>query len=274
MEKESHKNDMSTELEFLSKKILELNKKLIESEKTKSRFLSLVANKLNNPMTVFLGIIPRLKIVDTQENNKLYELIYREALNLDFKIQNLVMASEIESGNIDVSYALSDLIEIVDEVLESLRYIIKERNITIKVDNTIKQKVVTDPKKVYMIIKNIILNACRYGFENSVIEIKLSVKDSKLILEIKNQGNAPNVKYKSEVFTRFAKDVAGDHGLGIGLGVVKEICERLGGSIGYEAENGFVTFVVKILIDEHAIDSKAYGSNEFLFDSFDNAVEL
>ena len=169
MEKRLDSEDINKELEFLSKKILELNKRLIESESAKSRFLSLVANKLNNPMTALLGIIPHLKIVETKENREFYDLVCKEALGLDFRIQNIVAAAEIESGNMDITYALVDPKEIVDEVLESLKYVFREKNITIKIDDFTKQKVVSDPKKVYTIIKNLVSNGCRYGFENSVI---------------------------------------------------------------------------------------------------------
>lgn len=271
---DSQGEGINKELEFLSKKILELNKKLIESERAKSNFLSLVANKLNNPMTALLGIIPHLKIVETKENKELYELVFKEVLSLDFRVQNLVMASEIESGSIDISYALADPIDIVNEAIESLKYLIKEKNDTIAINNSISKKVVTDPKKLHSIVKNLISNACRYGLENSPIDIDLELKESLFIIKVKNRGNAPSVKYKPEIFTRFAKDASGNHGLGIGLGVVREICERLGGEIDYEAKDGYVTFIVKLPFDEKMIDSKAYGSNEFLFDSFDNAIEL
>lgn len=274
MENVVNKENMSDELEFLSKKILELNKKLIDSEKAKSRFLSLVANKLNNPLTAILGIIPHLKIIDTKENKLFFELVCKEVLNLDFKIQNLVMASEIESGNIDISYALVDPKEIIDEAIESLKYLIKEKNIEIKMNSSIKQKVVTDPKKIYTIVKNLISNGCKYGFENSVIEIDLDIEDSIFVIKVKNQGDAPKVNYKPEIFTRFAKDADGKHGLGIGLSVVREICERLDGTIDYESEGGFVTFIVRLSVNENMVDSQAYGSNEFLFESFDDAIEL
>lgn len=271
---ENRVDDINKELEFLSKKILELNKKLIESESAKSRFLSLVANKLNNPMTALLGIMPHLKIVETQENRELYDIVCKEALSLDFKIQNIVAAAEIESGNIDITYALVDSKEIVDEALESLKYLLREKNITTKINDSAKQRVVSDPKKVHTIVKNLVSNGCKYGFENSVIEIDLDVKDGIFILKVKNRGEAPSVKYKPEIFTRFANDASGRHGLGIGLSVVREICERLDGEIDYESNDGFVTFIVKLPYDESLIDSKAYGSNEFLFDSFEGAVEL
>lgn len=271
---ENNIDAMKSEIEFLSKKILELNKKLIESEKTKSRFLSLVASKLNNPITALLGIITHLKIAETKENRELYNLVCKEALNLDFKVQNIVAAAEIESGNVDITYALLNPKEITNEALQSLKYVLKEKNIEIKISDFTKQKLASDPKKVYTIIKNLISNACRYSHENSIIDIELSIRESLFIVEVKNRGEAPEVQYKPEVFTRFAKDASGNHGLGIGLSIVREICERLDGNIDYEIKDGFVTFVVKLPCNENMIDSEAYGSNEFLFSSFDDAVEL
>ena len=270
----SKKENIQDELSYLSKKILELNKKLIESEKAKSRFLSLVANELNNPMTALLGMLPHLKIVESQDNNKIFDLLHNEALILDFRIQNLVMAAEIESGTVDITYALLEPKEIVDEVCESLKYLIKEKNIQINVTSTIKQKVVSDPKKIYIIVKNLLSNGCQYGIENGVIDVNLETQNSQLIINVKNQGEGPKVTFKPEVFTRFAKDTKGEHGLGIGLSIVRELCERLDGDINYMVEDGFVSFRATLLFDESLINSTAYGSNEFLFDSFDDTIEL
>jgi signal transduction histidine kinase len=71
------------EIVFLSNKLLDMNKRLIESEKAKSRFLSLVANELNNPMTALLGLIPHLK-PDHPEENDIFSLAHQEALLLNF----------------------------------------------------------------------------------------------------------------------------------------------------------------------------------------------
>jgi signal transduction histidine kinase len=274
LENISNSENVQEELAFLSKKILELNKKLIESEKAKSRFLSLVANELNNPMTALLGMIPHLKIGEDAHHNKIFNLVHNEALNLDFRIQNLVMAAEIESGTVDITYALLEPEEIIDEVCESLKYIIKEKNIQINVTSTINQKVVSDPKKIYMIVKNLISNGCQYGIENGVIDITLETNNSMLRITVKNQGEGPKVTFKPEIFTRFAKDTKGEHGLGIGLSIVRELSEILDGSVDYRVEEGYVTFIVQVLSYENRVDSQAYGSDEFLFDSFDDAIEL
>mgnify|MGYP002713145797 CR=1 FL=1 len=274
MENIKSKKSIENEFAFLSKKILELNKRLVESEKAKSRFLSLVQNKLNNPMTVLLGIVPHLKIIEDEKNRMYLELVHKEVLNLDFIIQNLEAAAKIESGDIDVSYALVNIKEIADEVVENLRYVIKEKNIKVDIIDKIGKNIVTDPKKAYLILRNLFSNACRYAKEGSTISIDIDREDIMLIISVKNEGEAPNVEHVPELFTRFADEVGGDHGLGIGLSIVRELCERLNGSVYFTSEEGYVSFIVKLFIEENIKDSDTYDSGEFLFKSSDDVIEL
>jgi signal transduction histidine kinase len=262
------------EIAFLSRKILELNKQLIESEKAKSRFLSLIASELNNPMTAILGMIPHLEPMGGDLRKEIYSLVHEEALLLDSRIQNLVAASEIESGNIDLSYALVDPKALVEEAIKAFKYRIKEKNITVTMDNTLPKKIVSDPQKLYLIIKNVLGNACDYGLENELVHVDISENGKELIIAIKNKGEAPKVEYKPQVFTRFAHGPDGNHGLGLGLSVAREFCERMDGRIDYSNDETSVTFVITLPLQMSLPDSDACGSNEFLFESFDDAIEL
>ena len=262
------------ELSFLSKKILDLNKQLVESEKAKSSFLSLIASQLNNPITAILGILPHIKIENEKQNRENFDLIYSEALRLNFKIENLVMAAEIESGDIDLSYALLKPNEVIDDAFSSLKHLIKDRLDDIEVEDNSTKEIVTDAKKIYIIAKNLIANALIYSEKHSKVEVETYTDDSYFYICVKNMGDGPDIKYKPEIFTRFASHMSGEHGLGIGLSIVRELCESLEGIIDYEVKDGFTTFFVKLPLNEHMIDSVAYGSNEFLFDSFDDTIEM
>jgi two-component system, OmpR family, sensor kinase len=273
--KETIKYDsMKDEIAFMSRKILDLNKRLIESEKAKSRFLSLVTSELNNPMTALVGMMPHLQVQSCEKNKQMLFMINKEVLELDFKIKNLMMAAQIESGKIDVSAALFDPMEVIEEVIESLKYISQERKITINITDCIQDKIVSDPQKIYLIAENLLLNGCKYANESSTIEVVLKREDSIFTLSVKNQGEGPNIQYKPEIFTRFADGPDGEHGLGIGLSVVRAICERFDGSVNYAVDDGFVTFLATLSLGKDDPDSQAHGSNEFLFDSFDDAIEL
>ena len=266
---------LENELEFLNKKILELNTKLIESEKSKSKFLSLISNELNNPMTVLLSMVPHLQTEVCDKNRKIISMVNQEILELDFKIKNLIMVTEIESGNINITHALVDAKEIIDEVIESLKYLMDEKKIQIKLTNFIEEKLVSDPQKIYTIASNLLSNSCKYSLENSVVDVILKKENAIFTIIVKNEGKAPDIRFKAELFTRFSDTPSGDHGLGIGLSVVREICESLDGSIEYMTEDGFVTFTASLSVDDETMmSSQAYGSNEFLFESIDDVIEL
>lgn len=261
------------EIAFLSHKILDLNKQLIESEKIKSQFLSLVASKLNNPMTALLGLIPHL---DPQRScsQEVFDLVHQEVLHLHFQIQNLVMAAEIEGGMLQIDYASVTIQSIIEDVLRDLQYLIDAQGISITLSNTLSSPFITDPKKLYLILKNIIANGCSYGTKGGVIDISITKSKYILTLEISNQGDGPRVEFKPQVFQRFAQTAEGDHGLGIGLSIAKELCGSLNGVLDYKVAKKTVTFVVSLDLLSKIPNSDAYGSDEFLFESFDSAIEL
>lgn len=271
---ENKYEDSCEEIAFLSRKILDLNKQLIESEKAKSRFLSLVGNELNNPMTALLGMIPHLQPKGDTKLETIFSLVHEEALILDFRIQNLVAAAEIENGDVSMTSALVDPKVLVEEVIEALKYPMKTKNIQITIDTSLEQKIVTDPQKLYLILKNLIANAIGYGTANGIVDVTIKERDSVVCITVKNQGRGPDVEYKPQVFTRFSHRPDGGHGLGLGLSIVRDLSERLGGSIDYVTDELSVTFVVKLPLETMLADSEACGSNEFLFESFDDAIEL
>lgn len=266
--------DVCEEIAFLSHKILDLNKQLIQSEKAKSRFLSLIASELNNPMMGLLGMIPHLKPQGNDKLEAIFELVHAEALLLESRIQNLVAASEIEDGTMDVTYASVDPKVLVEEAIEAFKYKLKNKKITVTVESRLTDTIVSDPKKLYIILKNLLANACDYGDAGAVVHVDIEQKDSVITIAVKDQGQGPNVEHKPQVFTRFVHGMEGLHGLGLGLSISRELCERLGGSIDYVIGDGTVTFTVTLPLQTILPDSEACGSNEFLFESFDGAIEL
>jgi len=192
----------------------------------------------------------------------------------DFRIQNLVAAAEIESGEVAMTTALVDPLVLVDEAIEALRYTIKAKKCTVTVESTLKQKIVSDPQKLYLILKNLLANGCIYGPEGGRVEVEIGEKDSMVTFAVKNQGRGPEVEFKPQVFTRFAHGPEGGHGLGLGLSIVRDVCERFGGSVDYHTDETSVTFTVTFPLKTALPDSEACGSNEFLFESFDDAIEL
>ncbi len=272
--KESEKKVYEDEISFLSKKILELNKKLIESEKAKSRFLSLVAYELNNPMTVLMGLIPHLELQKCDKNEELLFLVSKELMNLDYKVMNLVAAAQIENGKMDISYFSVNLPTLIEEAIGFFKYMSIEKDIHFVLDCDFEDDIAIEPQFLDIILKNLIANSCQYGEQHSEVNICCSGDDTHLKISITNKGKGPKIEFKPEVFTRFSVSPENEHGLGIGLSIVKELCTLLDGDVDYNVADGFVTFEVTICLNDKGVMAHACSSNEFLFDSFEGAIEL
>lgn len=262
------------ELKFLTRKVLDLNNMLIDSEKAKTRFLSLVANELNNPMTAILGLLPHFMPPESDSKRQIFDLLQQEAFTLNFRVQNLVAAAEIESGVVDISHALVHPSELFDEALSALKFVIHEKNLRVNVFNELAGAIVSDPKKLYLIILNVLSNAVCYGNSDGRIDIKISEDSSHFYLSVTDDGRGPDVEFKPQIFTRFAYGPTGGHGLGIGLSIVREYCEIMNGNIDYVVNDSTVTFTVQLPLVTDLPGSEAYGSNDFLFDTFDDAIEM
>ena len=270
------------EMEFMTKKLLEMNEKSKEVEEAKSYFLSLIKNEFNNPLSSLLSFSKKLKSdMDISRLDSIGTMMRSELVYLDFSLKNIFSASEIEYGEMGSDFAKIVPEDIAAEAVEYFEHIIKEKSLQVEVFNTMSEKMVTDPQKLYLILLNLLSNACEYSFSNSKINIRFSKKDDIYEIRIEDFGEGIYEAHTKEIYNRFYKYNTGKtrpgQGLGLGLSVVKELCESLKGSIDHFSENDMTVFVVNIAyIDEETLSiSEGLGSDEFFEqDSDGGAMEF
>ena len=158
------------EMEFMTKKLLNLNEKNRDSQEVKSQFLSLIKNEFNNPMSALLNItnIMNKKITDPKML-ELSGMMKMELLKLDFSLKNIFSASEIEAGETANDYSSVDIKNIFDEVVDYFTYLIEEKSLKVQYLCNCDEEIISDTQKIDIILLNLISNACEYSFENSQI---------------------------------------------------------------------------------------------------------
>lgn len=274
------KNRTLNETEFLNKKLIELNKRLMEADSVKSQFLSLIKNEFNNPISSVLNICSHLVSGKKPEKaHELIEMLHMEVLRLDFQIKNIIAASEIEAGKSENYYMKVDFASIMDDVRSSFYYLIKDKNLNLEFTDETKGDIYTDAGKIYLILLNLVSNASEYTFENGNIWVAVRNDDKNLYIDVKDDGEGIEVENKLLVYNRFTQFSKGatraKTGLGLGLSVVKGVVEALGGEVDYESKKGKTEFSITIpLPSEDLVRSGSGGSNDILFEDFDDAVEM
>ena len=199
------KNTSLNELDFLNKKLLDLNNQLVEMDSVKSRFLSLIKNEFNNPISSVLNLCGHLISKKRPErSDEITGMIHMEMLRLDFQVKNIIAASEIEAGETANYFTNIDINDILDEVKKSLRYIIKYKNLKINITNELSSTFCSDGQKIYMICLNLLSNACEYSYDDSVVNIRLFTKDEKIAMVFEDSGEGIANANKMLVYNRFA----------------------------------------------------------------------
>ena len=261
------------EMEFLTKKLLDMNEKNQKAQEIKSQFLSLVKNEFNNPISSLLNISSMLTHTDdVAKVQKMAALLRQDLIKIDFSLKNIFAASEIEAGEIANDYNQINIEEIFNEVLEYFALLIKEKSLHVKLVNDCQRSFISDSQKIYLILLNLLSNACEFSYPNKDVTLYFTCNDNGYTLTIENFGEGVSQDHYKEIYNRFVHFETGHTretaGLGLGLSVARGMCESLGGSIDNIHEKNATHFIVYIpQVDESEINlSQAFGSNEFLFD--------
>ncbi len=273
----NEKKSSIDEMEFLTKKLLDLNEKSKNAQEVKSQFLSLVKNEFNNPISSLLNISSMLaNAKDLSKVQTLGVLLKRELLNIDFSLKNIFAASEIEAGETASDYSKINIKEIFEEVLEYFDQLIKDKNLTLILEDKSEQDIISDSQKIYLILLNLVSNACEYSYPDNKVKVILQCGEKSFKIMVEDQGEGVKEEHFKEIYNRFTHYETGNTretaGLGLGLSVVQGMCESLEGMIDNIQDGKTTRFVVTMpYVDEKDLDlSTSFGSNEFMFDTNDD----
>lgn len=87
---------------------------------------------------------------------------------------------------------------------------------------------------------NSISNAIKYSFSNEVIVVKLYEENNLFVFEISNKGE--NIKNADKLFEKFYREDKARGGFGLGLNIVKEICDTNNVKIVVESKEHVIVF--------------------------------
>ena len=184
----------------------------------------------NNSMEAFKDII--------KSNNK---IIKQNCYRLIKLISNIIDYSKIESGYLKLNLKNQNIVETMENVIQSISAYVKRRDLSIFLEIDIEEEIIAiDNEKIERVILNIVSNAIKFSDPGGEICIYLTEKDDFIQISIKDNGIGIEEKYLSSLFERFQQVDKTLHrnteGSGLGLSLVKSIIDMHGGKISVESE--------------------------------------
>lgn len=232
-----------TERKIMENALIQAKEDAEKASMSKNDFLSKMSHELRTPLNGILGFAQLLEVDNTLNEEQLdfvQEILVagRHLLSL---INDVLDLSRIETGQLKVSIEEVNLLTIINECINIVKPLAKEKRISIQ--NLLNQSqnlfVLADPKRLKQVLLNLLDNAIKYNRIGGNVTIVCSLNGNKQIIHIVDTGEGLLAEEYQKVFVPFYR-VEGTQveGTGIGLSLVKQLIHLMEGEISVTSQKG------------------------------------
>jgi signal transduction histidine kinase len=224
-----------------------------ELNELKSQFISMASHEFRTPLSAIqtsaILIGKQNEAGKEQKREKYVAQIKNNVKHLVIILNDFLSLSKLEEGKVTVHEELFDFIDLSKTLIEEVSMTKKTgKNIILSLpDHPVLLNL--DPKLVRHILMNLLSNAIKYSPKKTNININIEENDQYVSFEIQDQGIGVPKEEQDKLFERFfrAKNAYNIEGTGLGLNIVKQYVELLGGTINFKSIlNTGTTFLVKL----------------------------
>lgn len=166
-----------------------------------------------------------------------------------------------------------NVVGLIEDIVQAAVCLAMRKNVSITFDTPVEEKIMALDKDLFeRIMLNIISNAIKFTPENGYVDVLLVDNDDEIVIDVIDNGTGFGETETSQIFNRYHTKHTSDNqdGAGIGLSIVKEMVEVLGGHI--EAKSCLehtgamfsVSFPVSVIPEEDAFSLLDYYQTKIL----------
>ena len=230
------------ELTAANDRLGQANEQLQEALRARTVFLSVVSHEMQTPLTSINGLSQLLSqgAASDLEKADFARRIARNAHTLSVVVDQLVDFTRLEREAIQLSPRPIDLGALIGLGLDQLRTFLSDHHLDLDLESDVT--VQADPEAVTRILNNLLSNAVKFSPPGSAVEVRVMGRDSVGELLVGDHGPGIPDADRPHIFEAFFRGsealTVGTPGTGVGLAVVKELTERMGGSVACSNRDG------------------------------------
>ncbi|MFO0679185.1 MAG: ATP-binding protein [Polyangiaceae bacterium] len=225
-----------------------LNRELALHEKIKSEFFANVSHELRTPLALILGPAESL-LSGTQgrlgdDTRPLVETIHNNAVRLLRIVQGLLDFQKLEAKKVDVRREPTDVVELTRGMVMDFVGMATKRKITLRSEGiAVPRPIVRVDRYLYeRILFNLLSNALKFTPEGGEVRVGVTQEGPELRLSVADTGIGIAEADHAALFHRFQQVEGAStrrfEGTGLGLALVKEFAELLGGTVSLRSAPG------------------------------------
>ena len=256
--KDKYGNDCGTLIVFrniteLEKALQQANLAKDEAEnatRLKSDFLANMSHEIRTPMNAVIGITELLETEDftIDQQKKYLKMVSDSAQSLMIIINDILDLSKIEAGKIELRKEIFNLNDLIKSSVETFSVLAINKSLLVsdKIDEELNCAIIGDYDRIRQILINLVGNAIKFTAEGFIkVEAKLIEKDDDFIsvnFNVVDSGIGIDEDKINTIFESFRQldnsTSRNYHGTGLGLTIVKNLVEIMGGSITVKSKIG------------------------------------
>jgi PAS domain S-box-containing protein len=216
-------------------------------DRMKNEFVSTVSHELRTPLTSIsgaLGLIAGGALEEMPEKaRQMIAVAHRNSQRLSFLINDLLDMEKLVAGKMQFDLQAQPLLPLIEHSIEANRAYGAERRVGISLVHAIADaEVRVDSQRLMQVLANLLSNAIKYSPEDGMVEITMDRREQAVRVTVTDRGPGIPAAFRERMFQKFSQADASDTrqrgGTGLGLAISRELVQRMGGSIGFESEEG------------------------------------
>ncbi|HYK84037.1 MAG TPA: ATP-binding protein [Ktedonobacteraceae bacterium] len=213
-----------------------------EQEEQRSTFISVISHELQTPIAIIKGYAATLartaSMIEPEALRSRLLAVEEEADRLNKLVGNLLYASRIQAGGLQMEIAPLDLSHLVETVVR--RQGAKNPDFTVTLDIPPNlPTVMADRDRIEEVLQNLLDNAMKYSPRQRLVTVSCRAIGEEVIVSVRDAGMGIALRDQEQIFNRFHR--VGNSmtqttpGAGLGLYICRAIVEAHGGRIWVES---------------------------------------
>ncbi|WP_138990142.1 HAMP domain-containing sensor histidine kinase [Larkinella sp. C7] len=234
------------EFRELNEVLRKMGDKMQQDYRSLKEFTENASHEIQTPLALINAKVEQLiqseKLTETQ--TRWIEEIYQASRRMARLNQGLLLLAKIDNQQFTDNQAV-DLAALLAEKLSAMDEVLLHKRIAVEIRNLVPFTVQLPPALADSLVTNLVNNAIKHNQTEGRVELRSDGN----ILSLGNTGNAL-VSNPERLFERFKKEGSSPDSVGLGLAIIKEICDTYGLGVQYAESNGWHRFGISRKVNE------------------------
>ena len=248
VELEQRVEERTRDLAEANLELAKANERLKELDRLKSRFVSIVSHELRTPLNAIQGFAEMLEAgiygdIEEEQHKPLARIIANVQRLLGI-VNDLLDQARIEAGELALHIAPLTLSDLGADLHSTMDVLAESKDLVLstEIDPTLPEKVCGDRQRLHQIMVNLVNNAFKFTEEGGIYIRMYQTDINHWAIDVMDTGPGIPKEAQQYIFEPF-RQVDGSttrkyKGAGLGLSIVQQLTQLMGGEIRLESEVG------------------------------------